>query len=1051
MLVATAAGLLSVEADFAGGSLAEGIQLSKVQVETEEFKLKVLNVEAGLEFSCLWRSRFCFRHLKATTVEVVWDGGEWQSGATSIQGSIIGSRIVIADLQSEDALLVLREHARGTADKDNTPLTLPVDLVVDGARLERAAWDIYGSRYQHEYIALQGQWIEDILVIEQADLGSGGTDFLQLVGNINFSGEWPFELDATVNWDSDPLRAVNVEEVITRFFPSAQSPDLSGIVTDVSLHSPWTLSVVGSLLEQSFALEAALSYPGYEELQLSLSGRHTTGQSRLVFEAVDINDHKTQSALSGSGELVLGEKNDWKLSGYSGGFLIPAINDKLSGRLAGTFAVSGSFAAEAWDMAVDEVNLEGLLNDLPARIEGRVTVNNALLLSDSDLRADLAGAVLQLKSRAPATEGIDLELTVAELGSWLSGSSGSLELSAAFNGESGPVSLRGSFRDFRWRDFAFSQAELTGLVDPGEGHDFNVQLNVSDFTAYAAQLTTLSLRASGNEHKQSLQLSTTGDIETSLSGEGELSIEDSFSFALEGGLGSRGALLTEGYDLNGKLQLKVDTTWDTQSTPAVSGAFKLLQPELRKDLGEGHHASVAWDNVSLRFSSDDEGLQLSAEAVKENSKPLALNMNLPGRMDQPLSGDLLFHRLDVQPFQAFIPALSSLEGIVNGQIALSGTREKILGHGDVELVDGGFSLLENPTRFESMQLNLKVREDKAELLGDLLLGGGRLDITGSLGYKPEPFAELQLLGKNETLLFPPSTQLQISQDLKLLATPDYLNVTGELTVHEGVLEHEQLPAGGVALSDDVVLVGYTGPRPRSFDLAVDVKVNIEDKFKVIGSVVDVTVGGDLHLLQERARPMQLFGNLNVIGGELRAYGQRLQVGRGTVAFAGSPENPALDMSAERPVAADDVTVGLKLAGTLEDPLLEVYSDPAMPQTQALSYLIRGRGLDVGAGADGTALALSMGASMVNQTGVMNTFDAVPGVNSVELSAEGAEDDTTATISGYIGERIYLSYGVGLYEPINVLTARLYLQTRLWLEVVSSLENSLDLYYSFDIK
>ena len=48
------------------------------------------------------------------------------------------------------------------------------------------------------------------------------------------------------------------------------------------------------------------------------------------------------------------------------------------------------------------------------------------------------------------------------------------------------------------------------------------------------------------------------------------------------------------------------------------------------------------------------------------------------------------------------------------------------------------------------------------------------------------------------------------------------------------------------------------------------------------------------------------------------------------------------------------------------------------------------------------------------------------------------------------EKLYLSYGIGLYEPINVITARFYLKARLWLEVVSRLENSVDLYYSWDI-
>jgi autotransporter translocation and assembly factor TamB len=67
-----------------------------------------------------------------------------------------------------------------------------------------------------------------------------------------------------------------------------------------------------------------------------------------------------------------------------------------------------------------------------------------------------------------------------------------------------------------------------------------------------------------------------------------------------------------------------------------------------------------------------------------------------------------------------------------------------------------------------------------------------------------------------------------------------------------------------------------------------------------------------------------------------------------------------------------------------------------------------------------------------------------------VGAEGSDEDMAATISAYVGNRLYLSYGVGIYEPINALTARLYLRSRLWLEVVSRLESSFDLYYRFDI-
>ena len=55
----------------------------------------------------------------------------------------------------------------------------------------------------------------------------------------------------------------------------------------------------------------------------------------------------------------------------------------------------------------------------------------------------------------------------------------------------------------------------------------------------------------------------------------------------------------------------------------------------------------------------------------------------------------------------------------------------------------------------------------------------------------------------------------------------------------------------------------------------------------------------------------------------------------------------------------------------------------------------------------------------------------------------------ATISACVGNRLYLGYGVGIHEPVNALTARLDLRTRLGLEVVSRPGSFLDLYYRFD--
>ncbi|KJT16174.1 translocation/assembly module TamB domain-containing protein, partial [Salmonella enterica] len=42
---------------------------------------------------------------------------------------------------------------------------------------------------------------------------------------------------------------------------------------------------------------------------------------------------------------------------------------------------------------------------------------------------------------------------------------------------------------------------------------------------------------------------------------------------------------------------------------------------------------------------------------------------------------------------------------------------------------------------------------------------------------------------------------------------------------------------------------------------------------------------------------------------------------------------------------DDVIAGVRVTGTADEPKAEIFSDPAMPQAEALSYLLRGQGLD----------------------------------------------------------------------------------------------------------
>ena len=128
----------------------------------------------------------------------------------------------------------------------------------------------------------------------------------------------------------------------------------------------------------------------------------------------------------------------------------------------------------------------------------------------------------------------------------------------------------------------------------------------------------------------------------------------------------------------------------------------------------------------------------------------------------------------------------------------------------------------------------------------------------------------------------------------------------------------------------------------------------------------------------------------------------------------------------------------------------LFSSPGMEDQEILSYITRGKGLNASDGGGSLWASAALGVGVSTTGGVFSSIGEELGFNQVSLDTEGEGDDTLVTISGYIGERLYLKYGVGVFETINELTLRYYLMRRLWVETVSATENSLDLYYSFTI-
>jgi translocation and assembly module TamB len=156
-------------------------------------------------------------------------------------------------------------------------------------------------------------------------------------------------------------------------------------------------------------------------------------------------------------------------------------------------------------------------------------------------------------------------------------------------------------------------------------------------------------------------------------------------------------------------------------------------------------------------------------------------------------------------------------------------------------------------------------------------------------------------------------------------------------------------------------------------------------------------------------------------------------------FAGTPvDNPRLSIVAVREIEA--VTAGFRITGSAQNPQLTVFSEPAMGQSDALAYILTGKSLNEVGASDGESDALQSAARSLGTAAgglLAKNIGRRLGVDEVGIKeSEGLGGGAALTVGQYLSPRLYLSYGVGLFEPGEVITLRYKLSKELHLEALN---------------
>ena len=335
-------------------------------------------------------------------------------------------------------------------------------------------------------------------------------------------------------------------------------------------------------------------------------------------------------------------------------------------------------------------------------------------------------------------------------------------------------------------------------------------------------------------------------------------------------------------------------------------------------------------------------------------------------------------------------------------------------------------------------------------------------LTGSIGLKASQLPVLQRADR----------WMVVSGDAGITLTPDRADLYAKLAVDGAYINFNAL-RGGRALASDVVVKRpgeQAKPSERApVDVTLDVQADLGPRFYIEGAGLEARLAGAVNV---SGRPSQLRGegSVRTVDGVYAGYGQRLQIQRGIVTFQGPVENPALNVLAVR--AGLPVEVGVALSGTAQRPIVRLYSDPSMSDTEKLNWLVLGRPPGANDGNDRALLSAAASAlfagqvdsassSLMRSLGV-DQITLQPGQSSASLlpretvagrlrssgvsSSNSAAADFVA-VGKRINDDLYLSFEQALSGAEYFVALHYRLTRQLSVIARAGSTNALDLVYS----
>ena len=369
---------------------------------------------------------------------------------------------------------------------------------------------------------------------------------------------------------------------------------------------------------------------------------------------------------------------------------------------------------------------------------------------------------------------------------------------------------------------------------------------------------------------------------------------------------------------------------------------------------------------------------------------------------QPVKAHFEIDAKDLDILHQMVPGLYIYSGNATAFIDVSGSQKEphinglaLLSHIDMEYPEYGLKIT-------SQKIELKIRDDLLILQGKLDSKSGILTVKGQGRVRPSDFKlTLEVMGKDYQAVSMPQLEVKTSPELQVIIQKDRLDMSGTVFIPFARIHQVEIPETAILPSPDIKIKGEgreREKRPLKTDITLDIIIGKDVRVDAYG--LKGRLEGRLKITSTNDDQLLATGILSIKEGTYSALDVELHIKKGRLSFFASPiDNPSIEVEAVRKV--EDTLVGFKITGTLKRPVVELFSDPSMPESEIARYLLggkKGRGVaktDIIAG--GVNLLISR---LRQRLGLLNELKVETGQTS---------DDISLVVGTYLRPDLYLKF------------------------------------------